>query len=264
MAAHGARPALTTTTPALDGSPSGVRLAARAVHVGKVYGLGDTSVTALDDVSLDLVEGGFTAIMGPSGSGKSTLLHCLAGLDTLTTGQVLIGDTDLATLTDRQRTILRRDRLGFVFQSFNLLPTLTAEENITLPADLAGRDPDAAWLATVVDKLHLADRLRHRPSELSGGQQQRVAVARALISRPEVVFADEPTGALDSKAGSELLHFLRSVVDDLGQTVVMVTHDPGAAAYADRVVFLVDGAIVEELAAPTRDAVLDVMSRLGD
>jgi putative ABC transport system ATP-binding protein len=177
---------------------------------------------------------------------------------------VLIGETDLASLTDRQRTILRRDRLGFVFQSFNLLPTLTAEENITLPADLAGRDPDPDWLATVVAKLHLADRLSHRPSELSGGQQQRVAVARALISRPEVVFADEPTGALDSKAGSELLRFLRSVVDDLGQTVVMVTHDPGAAAYADRVVFLVDGAIVEELAAPTREAVLDVMGRLGD
>jgi putative ABC transport system ATP-binding protein len=264
MAASGPHPALTTTTPDLDGSPSGLRLAARAVRVHKVYGEGDTSVTALDDVSLDFAAGGFTAIMGPSGSGKSTLLHCLAGLDTLTTGQVLIGDTDLASLTDRQRTILRRDRLGFVFQSFNLLPTLSAEENITLPADLAGHDPDSEWLATVVAKLHLGDRLRHRPAELSGGQQQRVAVARALISRPEVVFADEPTGALDSRAGSELLRFLRSVVDDLGQTVVMVTHDPGAAAYADRVVFLVDGAIVEELAAPTRETVLDVMGRLGD
>ncbi|HET6940410.1 MAG TPA: ABC transporter ATP-binding protein, partial [Nocardioides sp.] len=250
MAASARHPALTASAAALDGTPSRPRLAARAVHVHKVYGEGHTSVTALDDVSLDFAAGGFTAIMGPSGSGKSTLLHCLAGLDTLTTGQVVIGDTDLASLTDRQRTILRRDRLGFVFQSFNLLPTLTAEENITLPADLAGREPDRAWLATVVDKLHLGDRLRHRPSELSGGQQQRVAVARALISRPEVVFADEPTGALDSKAGSELLRFLRSVVDDLGQTVVMVTHDPGAAAYADRVVFLVDGAIVEELAAP--------------
>jgi putative ABC transport system ATP-binding protein len=246
-----------------EAAPPARPSAARAVGAGKVYGEGDTAVTALDHVDLDLVVGGFTAIMGPSGSGKSTLLHCLAGLDTLTSGRVLIGDTDLATLSDRERTILRRDRLGFVFQSFNLLPTLTAEENITLPADLAGRSVDADWLATVVAKLNLGDRLRHRPSELSGGQQQRVAVARALISRPEVVFADEPTGALDSKASTELLQFLRSVVDDLGQTVVMVTHDPGAAAYADRVVFLVDGAIVEELAGPTRDRVLEVMGRLG-
>jgi putative ABC transport system ATP-binding protein len=237
--------------------------AARAVRAGKVYGTGDTTVTALDHVSLELAAGQFTAIMGPSGSGKSTLMHCLAGLDTLTSGQVYIGDTDLASLSDRERTILRRDRLGFVFQSFNLLPTLTAEENITLPADLAGRSPDPAWLTEVVAKLDLGDRLSHRPSELSGGQQQRVAVARALISRPDVVFADEPTGALDQKAGTELLRFLRSVVDQLGQTVVMVTHDPGAAAYADRVVFLVDGAIVEELATPTRGTVLDVMSRLG-
>jgi putative ABC transport system ATP-binding protein len=237
--------------------------AASAQHATKIYGAGDTAVTALDDVTLDLPPGQFTAIMGPSGSGKSTLMHCLAGLDTLTSGQVLIGGTDLASLTDRQRTILRRDRLGFVFQSFNLLPTLTAEENITLPADLAGRTPDPAWLETVVAKLDLADRLRHRPSELSGGQQQRVAVGRALISKPEVVFADEPTGALDSKASTELLQFLRSVVDDLGQTVVMVTHDPGAAAYADRVVFLADGAIVEELADPSRDRVLEIMGRLG-
>jgi putative ABC transport system ATP-binding protein len=191
------------------------------------------------------------------------LMHCLAGLDALTSGQVFIGETDLAQLSDRARTILRRDRLGFVFQSFNLLPTLSAEENITLPADLAGRTPDPQWFDTVVAKLNLGDRLRHRPAELSGGQQQRVAVGRALISRPEVVFADEPTGALDSKAGTDLLRFLRSVVDDLGQTVVMVTHDPGAAAYADRVVFLVDGAIVEELTAPTRERVLDIMGRLG-
>ena len=219
--------------------------------------------TALDDVTLDLPAGQFTAIMGPSGSGKSTLMHCLAGLDTLTSGQVFIGATDLASLSDRERTILRRDRLGFVFQSFNLLPTLTAEENITLPADLAGRTPDREWLETVVAKLNLGDRLSHRPSELSGGQQQRVAVARALISRPDVVFADEPTGALDSKASTELLRFLRSVVDDLGQTVVMVTHDPGAAAYADRVVFLVDGTIVEELADPTSERVLEIMGRLG-
>jgi putative ABC transport system ATP-binding protein len=249
-------------TAELDRS-TGSRLAACARHATKVYGAGDTAVTALDDVTLELPGGEFTAIMGPSGSGKSTLMHCLAGLDALSGGQVLIGDTDLATLSDRQLTLLRRDRLGFVFQSFNLLPTLTAEENITLPADLAGRTPDRQWLDTVVAKLSLEDRLRHRPSELSGGQQQRVAIGRALISRPDVVFADEPTGALDSKASTELLQFLRSVVDDLGQTVVMVTHDPGAAAYADRVVFLVDGRIVEEVSHPTRDGVLEVMGRLG-
>ncbi len=239
-------------------------IAASARHASKVYGTGETAVTALDDVTLDLPAGQFTAIMGPSGSGKSTLMHCLAGLDTLTSGEVLVGGTDLAALTDKDRTILRRDRLGFVFQAFNLLPTLTAEENITLPVDLAGRTPDRGWLETVVDKLNLRDRLTHRPSELSGGQQQRVAVGRALITRPDVVFADEPTGALDRKAGLELLRFLRSVVDDLGQTVVMVTHDPGAAAYADRVVFLVDGRIVEELLDPTREHVLDIMGRLGD
>jgi putative ABC transport system ATP-binding protein len=238
-------------------------LAASARHACKTYGAGDTVVAALDDLSLDLPRGQFTAIMGPSGSGKSTLMHCLAGLDSLTDGQVFIGETDLASLTDRQRTILRRDRLGFVFQSFNLLPTLTAEENITLPADLAGRDVDPTWFETVVAKLNLGDRLRHRPSELSGGQQQRVAVGRALISQPDVVFADEPTGALDSKASSELLQFLRSVVDDLGQTVLMVTHDPRAAAYADRVVFLVDGTIVRQLAEPTKDGVLDIMGQLG-
>ena len=237
--------------------------AARAEHATKTYGEGANMVTALDDVTFGLVSGEFTAIMGPSGSGKSTLMHCMAGLDTLTTGQVFIGETDLASLSDRERTILRRDRLGFVFQAFNLLPTLTAEENITLPADLAGREPDDAWLETVVSKLNLGDRLRHRPSQLSGGQQQRMAVARALISRPDVVFADEPTGALDSKASNELLRFLRSVVDDLRQTVVMVTHDPGAAAYADRVVFLVDGRIVQELEDPTRDRVLETMGRLG-
>ena len=246
-------------TPAAHGGP----LAASARHACKIYGAGDTMVTALDDLSIDLPPGQFTAIMGPSGSGKSTLMHCLAGLDTLTSGQVFIGATDLASLSDRDRTILRRDRLGFVFQSFNLLPTLTAEENITLPADLAGRAVDPAWLETVVAKLNLGDRLKHRPSELSGGQQQRVAVGRALISTPEVVFADEPTGALDSKASTELLQFLRSVVDDLGQTVLMVTHDPGAAAYADRVVFLVDGTIVQELTDPTNDRILDIMGQLG-
>jgi len=252
-----------STVPGAPASP-GRDLAARAQDAGKVFGTGDTAVVALDELTLELPRGEFTAIMGPSGSGKSTLMHCLAGLDTLTSGRVFIGETDLASLSDRERTLLRRDRLGFVFQSFNLLPTLTAEENITLPADLAGREPDPAWFETVVTKLDLGGRLRHRPSELSGGQQQRVAVARALISRPDVVFADEPTGALDSRASTELLRFLRSVVDDLGQTVVMVTHDPGAAAYADRVVFLVDGRIVEELAQPTRDHVLDVMGRLGD
>ena len=245
-------------------APAGGQCAARALRARKVYGEGDTAVTALDGVSLDLPAGEFTAIMGPSGSGKSTLMHCLAGLDTLTTGQVFVGDTDLASLSDRERTVLRRDRLGFVFQSFNLLPTLTAEENITLPADLAGRTPDQAWLATVVARLDLGARLDHRPSELSGGQQQRVAVARALISRPDVVFADEPTGALDQKAGMELLRFLRGVVDELGQTVVMVTHDPGAAAYADRVVFLVDGGIVDEIRTPTRERILEVMGRLAD
>jgi putative ABC transport system ATP-binding protein len=239
-------------------------VAACARHAGKVYGTGETSVIALDDVTLDLPTGQFTAIMGPSGSGKSTLMHCLAGLDTLTSGEVLVGGTDLASLSDKQRTILRRDRLGFVFQAFNLLPTLTAEENITLPVDLSGRTPERAWFDTVVDKLNLRDRLSHRPSELSGGQQQRVAVARALITRPDVLFADEPTGALDRKAGLELLRFLRSVVDDLGQTVVMVTHDPGAAAFADRVVFLVDGRIVEELLCPTREHVLEIMGRLGE
>jgi putative ABC transport system ATP-binding protein len=238
-------------------------LAARAEHAHKVYNSGDAAVTALGDVSIELPTGQFTAVMGPSGSGKSTLMHCLAGLDKLTGGHVFIGDTDLATLSDRELTILRRDRLGFVFQAFNLLPTLSAEENITLPADLAGRDVDQEWFDTIVDKLNLGDRLRHRPSQLSGGQQQRVAIARALISRPEVVFADEPTGALDSKASAELLTFLRSVVDNLGQTTVMVTHDPGAAAYADRVVFLVDGALVLELEKPTRERVLETMGQLG-
>ena len=237
---------------------------AAATGLVKVYGTDEAQVRALDGVSVEFGRGRFTAIMGPSGSGKSTLMHCMAALDTPTEGSVVIDGVEVSGLKDKALTRLRRDRIGFVFQSFNLVPTLTARENITLPADLAGRDPDSEWLATVVAKLHLGDRLRHRPAELSGGQQQRVAVARALISRPEVVFADEPTGALDSKAGSELLRFLRSVVDDLGQTVVMVTHDPGAAAYADRVVFLVDGAIVEELAAPTRETVLDVMGRLGD
>jgi putative ABC transport system ATP-binding protein len=239
-------------------------VAARVLHARKEYGTEDSRVVALDDVSVSFAAGAFTAIMGPSGSGKSTLMHCLAGLDTLSSGQAFIGGTDLASLSDADRTVLRRDRLGFVFQAFNLLPTLTAEENITLPADLAGRTLDRAWFDTVVSTLKLGDRLHHRPSQLSGGQQQRVAVARALVSRPEVVFGDEPTGALDQRTGTELLKFLRTAVDELRQTVVMVTHDPVAASYADRVIFLVDGAVVEELAAPTRDDVLETMKRLGD
>ncbi|TRW44942.1 ABC transporter ATP-binding protein [Georgenia yuyongxinii] len=252
--------ALVPPTPAAERG-----VAARVLDARKEYGTdAESRVVALDGVSVSFAPGAFTAIMGPSGSGKSTLMHCLAGLDTLSSGQAFIGGTDLATLSDAERTVLRRDRLGFVFQAFNLLPTLTAEENISLPADLAGRRLDRDWVDTVISTLKLGDRLRHRPSQLSGGQQQRVAVARALVSRPEVVFADEPTGALDSRTGTELLTFLRSAVDTLGQTVVMVTHDPAAASYADRVIFLADGAIVDELAAPTRDGVLETMKRLGE
>jgi putative ABC transport system ATP-binding protein len=206
----------------------------------------------------------FTAIMGPSGSGKSTLLHCLAGLDSLTSGQVWIGDTNLGTLDERRLTRLRRERIGFIFQAFNLLPTLTAAENITLPLALAGRRPDPEWFNRVVDAVGLRDRLGHRPSELSGGQQQRVAAARALLSRPEIVFADEPTGNLDSRAGAELLDFMRRAVDEFGQTIVMVTHDPVAASTADRVLFLTDGRVVGELRRPTAEAVIDRMKRLGD
>jgi putative ABC transport system ATP-binding protein len=237
--------------------------AARAEGVTKVYGKGDAEVRALDGVTVDFAKGRFTAIMGPSGSGKSTLMHCVAGLDTVTSGRVLLGDTDLATLSDRKLTQLRRDRIGFVFQAFNLVPTLTALENITLPSRLAGRRPDEQWLATVLDTVGLADRLAHRPAELSGGQQQRVAVARALSGRPDVVFADEPTGNLDSRSSGEVLGFLRNAVDHFGQTIVMVTHDPGAASYADRVVFLADGRIVDEMARPSADQVLDRMKRFG-
>jgi putative ABC transport system ATP-binding protein len=237
--------------------------AARVERATKTYGSGDAAVVALDAVTVDFDAGAFTAIMGPSGSGKSTLLHCLAGLDTLSSGQAFIGGTDIASLSDKQLTLLRRDRLGFIFQAFNLLPVLTARENITLPLDLAGRKVDAGWFDKVVASLGLGGRLDHRPAQLSGGQQQRVAVARALVTRPDVVFGDEPTGALDSRTGAELLGFLRSAVDDLGQTVVMVTHDPVAAAYADRVVFLADGRVVDELQAPTRDSVLEMMKRLG-
>jgi putative ABC transport system ATP-binding protein len=237
--------------------------AARAVGATKVYGEGATAVVALDEVSVELEAGRFTAVMGPSGSGKSTLMHCVAGLDTLTEGQVFIGDVDLGTLSDKELTLLRRDRVGFVFQAFNLVPTLTAAENIVLPDRLAGRRPEPGWLDEVVLTLGLGDRLSHRPSELSGGQQQRVAVARALAGRPDIVFADEPTGNLDSRSGAEILGFLRRAVDDMGQTVVMVTHDPIAAATADSALFLADGRIVDRIEAPTAATVLDRMSSLG-
>jgi putative ABC transport system ATP-binding protein len=237
--------------------------AARAVEATKVYGSGDTAVVALDEVTLDLPTGRFTAIMGPSGSGKSTLMHCLAGLDSLSEGQVFVGDVELGALSDKQLTLLRRTGIGFVFQAFNLVPMLTAGENITLPLTLAGRKPDPGWFDQVIATVGLGDRLGHRPSELSGGQQQRVAVARALASKPAIVFADEPTGNLDSRGGAELLDFLRRAVDELGQTIVMVTHDPGAAAHADAVVFLADGRIVDDMADPTAERVLDTIKRLG-
>jgi putative ABC transport system ATP-binding protein len=236
--------------------------AARAVGLRKVYGEGDAAVEALRGIDASFAAAEFTAIMGPSGSGKSTLLHCLAGLDTPSGGQVFIGDVDISALKDKQLTELRRDKVGFVFQSFNLVPTLTALENIRLPLDLAGRSPDKEWLDTVIDTIGLRDRLTHRPSELSGGQQQRVACARAMIARPEVIFADEPTGNLDSRSGAEVLGFLRRSVEDTGQTIVMVTHDPRAAAYADRALFLADGAIMDDLQKPTADSVLDHMRRL--
>jgi putative ABC transport system ATP-binding protein len=239
------------------------RTAARAVEATKVYGSGDTGVVALDEVTVDLPAGRFTAIMGPSGSGKSTLLHCLAGLDRLTGGQVFVGEVELGTLSDKELTLLRRDRIGFVFQAFNLVPTLTALENIELPLTLAGRRPDPQWLDRVVATVDLGDRLGHRPSELSGGQQQRVAVARALLGRPAIVFADEPTGNLDSRSGAEILGFLRRAADETGQTIVMVTHDPSAAAYADAVVFLADGRVVDHMADPTAGRVLDTIKRLG-
>jgi putative ABC transport system ATP-binding protein len=238
-------------------------IAARAVEATKVYGSGDTAVIALDEVTLHLPAGQFSAIMGPSGSGKSTLVHCLAGLDSPTEGQVFVGDVELGTLSDRELTLLRRSRIGFVFQAFHLVPTLTARENITLPLTLAGRRPDPAWFDQVIATVGLGDRLGHRPSELSGGQQQRVAMARALVSRPAIVFADEPTGNLDSRGGAELLDFLRRAVDEMGQTIVMVTHDPGAAAHADAVVFLADGRIVDHMADPTAERVLDTIKRLG-
>jgi putative ABC transport system ATP-binding protein len=235
---------------------------ATARNLSKTYGSGDTTVRALDNVSIEFAASEFTAIMGPSGSGKSTLMHCLAGLDSATSGSVMIGQTELVGLSDKQMTALRRDRIGFVFQAFNLVPTLTAAENITLPIDIAGRKPETAWVDSVIDSLGLRDRLGHRPSELSGGQQQRVACARALASQPEIIFGDEPTGNLDSRSSGEVLGILRTSVDQLGQTVVIVTHDPRAASYADRVVFLADGHVVDEMRSPTADSVLDRMKDL--
>jgi putative ABC transport system ATP-binding protein len=236
---------------------------ARTEHATKVYGSGETAVRAIDDVTVEFAAGRFTAIMGPSGSGKSTLMHCAAGLDGLTSGEVFVGDIGLGSLSDKELTLLRRDRIGFVFQSYNLIPTLTALENITLPSALAGRKPNREWLDGVIETVGLRDRLSHRPSELSGGQQQRVAVARALATRPQIVFADEPTGNLDSRAGAEILEFMSQAVRDLAQTIVMVTHDPAAAAYADRVVFLGDGKVVGELADPTAESVINRMQQLG-
>jgi putative ABC transport system ATP-binding protein len=238
--------------------------AARGTDLVKIYGQGDAAVRALDGVSVDFAAGQFSAIMGPSGSGKSTLMHCMAGLDKITSGRVFVGDTELSALGDKELTRLRRDRIGFIFQAYNLVPTLTAGENITLPMDIAGRKPDQGWVDRLIDTVGLRDRLSHRPSELSGGQQQRVAAARALASRPSIVFADEPTGNLDSRASAEVLGFLQASVSDFGQTVVMVTHDPVAASYAERVVFLGDGRIVDEMTAPTADRVLDRMKSFGD
>jgi putative ABC transport system ATP-binding protein len=237
--------------------------AAQASKAVKIYGHGETAVRALDGVDVSFPVGGFTAIMGPSGSGKSTLMQCMAGLDRLTEGEARVGGEDITKMGEKQLTLLRRDRIGFVFQTFNLVPTLTAEENILLPLTLAGRKPDQAWFDQIVDVLGIRTRLKHRPAELSGGQQQRVAAARALAAKPAIVFADEPTGNLDSKAGAELLSFMRSAVREFGQTIVMVTHDPVAASYADRVIFLVDGKIISELGDPTAEQVLDHLKALG-
>ncbi|WP_406295245.1 ABC transporter ATP-binding protein [Embleya sp. NBC_00888] len=264
-----------TTTPASSGSgaPDARRRvdhddrargsAASSRALTKCYGEGETRVVALAEVDVEIGRGRFTAIMGPSGSGKSTLMHCLAGLDSVTSGHSWIGETEITGLKDKDLTRLRRDRIGFIFQAFNLLPTLTALENITLPIDIAGVKPDPAWLDTVIETVGLRDRLKHRPSELSGGQQQRVACARALASKPQIIFGDEPTGNLDSRSGAEVLGFLRSSVYDLGQTIVMVTHDPNAASYADRVLFLADGRVVDEMLSPTADTVLARMQRFA-
>jgi putative ABC transport system ATP-binding protein len=254
----------TPTVHHVTAAPPGTGAAARTVDATKVYGKGHVEVRALDGVTVDFAAERFTAIMGPSGSGKSTLLHCSAGLDSLSSGQAFIGDADLSRMSDHDLTLLRRDRVGFVFQAYNLLPTLTALENLTLPLRLGGRKAEQEWIDRVVDTLALRDRLHHRPSEMSGGQQQRVAVARALATRPQIIFADEPTGNLDSKAGAEVLAFMRNAVDQLGQTIVMVTHDPMAASYADRIVFLADGRIVDEMEKPTPDRVLERMKQFGE
>jgi putative ABC transport system ATP-binding protein len=251
-------------TSAVASQPAAGTVAARAEEVTKIYGIGEAAVRALNNITVDFGAARYTAIMGPSGSGKSTLLHCLAGLDRVTAGRVVLGDIDITAVSEKELTLVRRDKIGFVFQSYNLIPTLNAIENITLPLALAGRKPDKQWLDRVIKTVGLADRLSHRPSELSGGQQQRVAVARALASRPQVIFADEPTGNLDSKASGEILGFMRQAVDELGQTIVMVTHDPIAAGYADRVVFLADGKIVDEMQSPTAEAVIDRVKRLGE
>ena len=250
------------TAPTITPVSTGTGAAARAENLTRIYGAGDTAVQALDSVSADFAPGSFTAIMGPSGSGKSTLMHCLAGLDVPTDGRVFIGDTEITRLNDRRLTRIRRDRIGFVFQSFNLLPTLTARQNILLPLDLAGRRPDKARFTSLINSLGLSDRLDHRPSELSGGQQQRVAIARALVTAPEVIFADEPTGALDSRTAAALLGFLKHSVAELGQTIVMVTHDPIAASYADRALLLNDGRITSSIDRPTTDTVLAAMKQL--
>jgi putative ABC transport system ATP-binding protein len=253
-----------TTVSAAPHARVGQKPAARTQDAVKIYGKGQTEVRALDGVSVEFTAGRFTAIMGPSGSGKSTLLHCAAGLDSLTSGKAFIGDSDLSTLNDHRLTILRRDHVGFIFQAYNLVPTISAAENITLPLLLAGRKPDQAWLDQIVTSIGIADRLSHRPDEMSGGQQQRVAVARALASRPEIIFADEPTGNLDSRAGAGVLEFMRQAVDEMRQTIVMVTHDPIAASYADRIVFLADGQIVDEMHQPTAETVLERMKRFGE
>jgi putative ABC transport system ATP-binding protein len=257
---------MTFTPPVVSDAPSAtaqVTPAVRAQDAVKVYGQGETAVRALDGISVAMERGGFTAIMGPSGSGKSTLLHCLAGLDRLTSGHVFLGDIDITTLHDKQLTMVRRDRVGFIFQAYNLVPTLNAEDNITLPLRIAGRKPDPAWFNNVVDVLALRPRLKHLPKELSGGQQQRVAAARALVSRPEVIFADEPSGNLDAHSSAELLSFLKRAVHEFGQTIVMVTHDPNSAVYADRVVFLNDGRIVHDMPQPTVDSILEVTKGVG-
>jgi putative ABC transport system ATP-binding protein len=251
-------------TSAVAAQPAAGTVAVRAEEVTKIYGTGDTAVRALNNITVEFAAARYTAIMGPSGSGKSTLLHCLAGLDRVTAGRIMLGDIDISASSEKELTVVRRDKIGFVFQSYNLIPTLNAIENITLPLSLAGRKPNKRWLDRVISTVGLADRLTHRPSELSGGQQQRVAVARALASRPQVIFADEPTGNLDSKASAEILGFMRQAVDELGQTVVMVTHDPVAAGYSDRAVFLADGQIVDEMQNPTADTVIERQKDLGE